>query len=129
MFWFLIIAEYVPFILLLISVWLSSKAQLIYLVCGYLYRPNEGDKSTQICSVMFGELQDEIGKMSDHVFNRSQIFNMSGGYSSEDSNTESIESFQPKYFDESYIKKQKPAYRELTADNITMSDDESGISR
>ena len=53
---------------------------------------------------MFAELQDEIGKMSDHVFNRSQIFNMSGGYSSDD-NSESIESFQPKYFDEEYIRK------------------------
>ena len=104
MFWFLILAEYVPFILLNITVYMSSKAQLNYLVCGYLYRPNEGDKSTQIHSVMFAELQDEIGKMSDHVFNRSQIFNMSGDYSSDD-RSESIESFQPKYFDEEYIRK------------------------
>ena len=104
MFWFLILAEYVPFILLNITVYMSSKAQLNYLVCGYLYRPNEGDKSTQIHSVMFAELQDEIGKMSDHVFNRSQIFNMSGDYSSDDG-SESIESFQPKYFDEEYIRK------------------------
>ena len=102
MFWFLLLAEYVPFVLLLISIWLSSKSQVNDLLYGYLYKQNEGDNTTQIGSVMFAELQEEIGKMSDHVFNRSQIFNMSDGSSPEPS--ESIESFQPQYFDEEYIK-------------------------
>ena len=46
MFWFLAFAEYVPFIVLLFTMWLSSRCQLNYLVCGYLYKMGEDDKST-----------------------------------------------------------------------------------
>ena len=74
MFWFLLLAEYLPFILLIIATWLSSKYQLNHLVCGYLLKPQEGDNTTYAGSVMFAELQEEIGKMSDYIFNRSQLF-------------------------------------------------------
>ena len=57
MFWFLAFAEYIPFIVLLFTMWLSSRCQLNYLVCGYLYKMGEDDKSTVIGSVMFAELQ------------------------------------------------------------------------
>ena len=71
LFWFFVLSDFVPYVTFMVSTHLSSKYQINQLVCGYLFKPGEEDKTTVVCSVMFQELQDEIAQMSDHLNLRS----------------------------------------------------------
>ena len=82
MFWFLILSDFVPYFTILCTMWLSGKNQINLLVCGFLYKPGEEDKTTVIGSCMFQELQEEIANMSDHINFRSQMFDSSDESSS-----------------------------------------------
>ena len=56
LFWFFVASDFIPYITFMFSTHLSSKYQINQLVCGYLFKPGEEDKSTVVCSVMFQEL-------------------------------------------------------------------------
>ena len=80
------------------STHLSSKYQINQLVCGYLFKPGEEDKSTVVCSVMFQELQDEIAQMSDHLDLRSSILKSEDETFEGDDLSQGVCSFQPDLF-------------------------------
>ena len=52
----IVISDLLPIIAHLLLIWMSSKGQTDYLVCGFLYTQSEGDMTTSIASVMFDEI-------------------------------------------------------------------------
>ena len=55
-----VLSDILPILALIVCMWLSGKAQVDYLVSGYLKKPTEGDRTTFVGSHMLDDLKAEL---------------------------------------------------------------------